>query len=422
MKGLLGTIWTALPHTTGKEAILGGPQSSAFISFVGIVIVAWYVLDWIWLWRLERYYVRVVRHNLARANAESKLLQTTRVRQTVRLLSYNIFIRPPGVSARGEDFKDERLARLLGHIIRRDLDIVALQELFRFGSPRRRAFVRAARRLGGYRYEAALPYPPPWWILPPRVLDGGVTILSRFPIERVVSMTYRAAHWHYIDSIVAKGVLCAHVRIPLRSGSASIGTMPTTTTLAVFATHAQAGNAAYPGVQRIRRKQIKQLRTLVERETNNGTLPAVICGDLNVNGMNGAHADCDASEYTDMLSILNGDAALPSASAKPLQFRDVLKDAYHGHHPITVDAVTAAGEPREPLLYPIGSRKQPKRLDYVLCDPGPNAKLVIKHARVDPFILDDWDAAPFRQLSDHDALLVEMEFLASSSGHVETGS
>jgi hypothetical protein len=34
-------------------------------------------------------------------------------------------------------------------------------------------------------------------------------------------------------------------------------------------------------------------------------------------------------------------------------------------------------------------------------------------ARVEPFILDSWDTAPFRQLSDHDAIFVEMEFTES---------
>ncbi|KAF6002508.1 hypothetical protein F1559_003452 [Cyanidiococcus yangmingshanensis] len=365
----------------------------------------------VWLWRLERLYECTARQVLVRANAAGKLQSAVVARRSVRLLSYNVFVRPPGVSARGNDFKDERLGRLLAYMVLSDLDVVALQELFRFGSPRQQAFCRVARRLGGYRYSAALPYPPRGRSSPPRVLDGGVTILSRFPIERVAISTYRCAHWHFIDCIVAKGVLCAHIRIPLGNRESGAGG---TTTLAVFATHAQAGNVLYPGIRGVRRKQVQQLRAFVQQEAGRRAMPVVVCGDLNVNGMHVEGDDRDSPEYVDMLNILNGDASTAPALSRSFQFRDLLKEAYHGRHPATVDAVTAAGTPREPLLSPVNSHKQPKRLDYVLCDAGPGMECTLKQAKVEPFFLEPWDPAPFRQLSDHDAVLVEMEFVASS--------
>jgi len=405
-------LYSVVRDTLPLKAFDESSKGVAFaLALLGFAIVACSLLYWIWFWRLQRYYEDVARAYLIRANAEGKLGATHLRRQSLRLLSYNVFVRPPGISARGNDFKDERLARLLAQLVRLDVDVVALQELFRFGSPRQRAFVWAACRLGGYRYSAALPYPPRGWHWPPRILDGGVTVLSRLPVERVAFTTYRSAHWHYIDCLVAKGVLCVHLRMPFHepsTGAVHPGKV------ALFATHAQAGNASYPGIRVIRRKQLQQLARFVqEEEAGEGILPAIICGDLNLNGMDGDLADRDSSEYTEMMSILNGDA---DASAKPVRvfrFRDLVKEANDHRHPVTVDAVTAEGTPREPLLIPAKARKQPKRLDYILCDPGPRVSCRVLAARVEPFILDSWDTAPFRQLSDHDAIFVEMEFTES---------
>lgn len=43
----------------------------------------------------------------------------------LRLLTYNVFMRPPGINTHGDDFKDDRLIFIKQHI--KDYDIICFQ-------------------------------------------------------------------------------------------------------------------------------------------------------------------------------------------------------------------------------------------------------------------------------------------------------
>lgn len=94
-----------------------------------------------------------------------------------RFLTLNIFMRPPGVTNNLSDYKDERLAYIVDHILPQ-YDVVAFQEAFAFGSRRKDWLIRQARAMG-YNHHIESPRHYPWEI----AVDGGLLIMSRFPIR-----------------------------------------------------------------------------------------------------------------------------------------------------------------------------------------------------------------------------------------------
>lgn len=53
----------------------------------------------------------------------------------VRLLTYNLFMRPPGIKNHLDDYKNERLDQIKDYI--QDFDILCFQELFETGNFRK---------------------------------------------------------------------------------------------------------------------------------------------------------------------------------------------------------------------------------------------------------------------------------------------
>ena len=371
-------------------------------SWWGIVSACWRS----WRRRLCAYYEAQVERELAAARATDSVSSVAPAPPAsphsirVRLLSYNVFIRPPGVTSHGNDYKDERLGRILAQLILRNADVVALQELFALGAPRRAAFLATAANLGGYRYSTSLPYPPPLLCWPPKVVDGGVTILSRHPIVASHHTTYRSAHWRYIDVLTAKGVLHARIALPAPLNTAQSGGR---LEVDVFATHAQAGDIRYRGIAGVRRRQIHQLATFLHRH-GSATRPLIVCGDLNVNGRRSATDSSDSEEYREMMQMLRQSPREGSADATRPPLRDLLREEHHGSHPITVGDVDADGRPVEHSLAGAKDRACRKRLDYVLVREAVSIPLSASRTRVMPFRVQPPEKTPFEQLSDHYAL------------------
>lgn len=103
---------------------------------------------------------------------------------SARMLTANIFMRPPGVTNSWSDFKDERLDYIVKYILP-DYDIVAFQELFGFASRRKDWLIQQARYMG-YNYHVESPRHYPWDF----AADGGLLILSRFPIVASDAIEY----------------------------------------------------------------------------------------------------------------------------------------------------------------------------------------------------------------------------------------
>jgi len=136
---------------------------------------------------------------------DSKVILDKRENKKIKLLSYNIFLRPPPVKNNENDWKDERLYDFLLEL--KDFDIVCLQEMFGTLSTRRQLLIKIASKLGFFFF---FEIPPPSFFSK-NIIDGGLLILSRFP---VVDTEFRPYTYAILDCVWGqKGCLFVKIRI-----------------------------------------------------------------------------------------------------------------------------------------------------------------------------------------------------------------
>jgi endonuclease/exonuclease/phosphatase family metal-dependent hydrolase len=295
--------------------------------------------------------------------------------QTLKVAQYNVqFVTPwrfgrvsrkhwPNTAARARAIGTELAC----------FDIVALNETI---NAVRRAEIFAAMeqaaaacgrpsRLAGGRWFAVLAGPAPAapslagiaaWLTGDAALawlGDEVALASRLPVVASAQIAYSTARGS--DALAAKGVL--HAR--LRRGDAPGGEA-----LDLFVTHLQANHAD------IRARQLAELAAFI-RARSDPALPAILLGDLNIDGSAAARADPGA-EYHGMLRTL-----------ATLGFRD----------------------PGQALA---GTDSwQRRRIDYLLLR---SARLSVADLRTEQF--DDLLA---RALSDHAALTAELRWRSAAS-------
>lgn len=256
----------------------------------------------------------------------------------LRLLTYNVFLRPRPVSF-GDDTAC-RAARIGKLLAGGDADVVALTETFRA------ADVLTLSATAGSRFPyQALSQPPGTGVLE---IPGGLSILSRWPIESTRAITYSACHGPVSDCVAAKGALWAVIRTS-RS-----------TRLNVVATHLDAGS--WDGDRHARGKQLAELRSLID-QIDPATGPVVVMGDFNIDSLG------DDTEYSELLTSLNvkGYEVTPSST-------------------LNCKMTTDCDEPAEP-----------KRLDYIFAS-GHLRRLATEHLTFED------SACDARYLSDHRAV------------------
>lgn len=100
----------------------------------------------------------------------------------IRVLTYNLYLRPPFINSNGNDWKNERLHEFIKLLP--EYDIICLQEVFALGNRRQDKLVEAARRQG---FHVVKCIPPPFLSL--KFIDAGILILSRFPVGTLSSGT-----------------------------------------------------------------------------------------------------------------------------------------------------------------------------------------------------------------------------------------
>ncbi|KAJ3357817.1 ribosomal 40S subunit protein S1B [Entophlyctis luteolus] len=127
------------------------------------------------------------------------------VQTQVRVISYNIFLRPPGISTNTSDYKNARLTYFSNFVLPA-YDIVCLQEIFSSGSSRLGKLLAHAKKIG-FEYHVASPSKG---ILNTSV-DGGLLILSRYPIVKMDRITFKRGI--YGDKYTAKGAIYAKVKV-----------------------------------------------------------------------------------------------------------------------------------------------------------------------------------------------------------------
>jgi endonuclease/exonuclease/phosphatase family metal-dependent hydrolase len=261
----------------------------------------------------------------------------------VRILTYNVFLRPPPINALDEPWC--RAQRIGDWLAQSDAGIVALQETFQ-PEP-------VAALVDQARY--ALPYQVLNQPAPKSRLgaSGGLSILSRWPIEEARTLTFDACNGPFSDCLAAKGAVHAVVRLS------------DNTRLNVVATHLDAGGSS--GNRDARAAQLAQLREFID-EIDTDLGPIVALGDFNIDAL------LDDGEYDDLVRTL-----------------DVTEDD-RAEDPSTINCKTNifCNEPAAP-----------ERLDHVFTRAG-EQRLLRTETRHLP--MSDQGCAGARYLSDHRAV------------------
>ncbi|KAJ1967863.1 hypothetical protein IWQ62_001587 [Dispira parvispora] len=365
----------------------------------------------------------------------------------VRILTLNLFMRPPGIKTNASDYKDARLDYVIKHVLPQ-YDVISFQELFSFMNSRVDHLLRAARAAGfGHFFRSK----------PKSVLDfsidGGLLTISRFPIMETDSVTYPRGK--YSDWMAAKGALYTKIELSNRSH------------LHLFTTHTQASYEQVVLVDcptaMIRRTQFQILHDFVVRKTRDTPVdePIIIQGDLNVNARvdgkisSNAKDSRSSEEYDIMMGILRGEPTTSANSRSPLtlsptppsrenhasnrppaiHFRDILYDTL-GYHPVTFGDIvldhSGVPKPRDCVLSAGPCSTSCQRLDYILwgtksanvgngvqaqdspfSDSSQSFKAVPIRTYVAPIYIDDGmkgsGNCPVTQISDHYGVACEVQ-------------
>ncbi|KAK4522945.1 hypothetical protein GAYE_PCTG32G0835 [Galdieria yellowstonensis] len=336
----------------------------------------------------------------------------------IRAMTYNVFIRPPGITgAAGDDHKDERLRLLAPRLA--NYDVICFQELFDSFSTRRSALMEAVS-LFGLRFSTYLPRN--FFMFPPKIIDGGVSILSRYPIVETDYIHFRNIVTTTIDSIVGKGVLYARIELPSslssdihsswNSSSFPQGVVYSEHPVAiekarflhVFSTHMQAGDRLGYKPEKyhagIRLKQVEEMRDFVLRKTKDDQGPILITGDFNINARVSRDNSSDSKWYRELMKRLQAPSSAEE-QLEPLNLYDLLY-LHFKEHPITDDS---------------------KCIDYFLFDPR-KGRVVASYVDDDAAHIEPFRIAPEEQdpdhpmgaptLSDHSAVISTLRVLLHS--------
>jgi len=170
----------------------------------------------------------------------------------IKILTYNMYLLPPGIGGRNGAFKTERLYEFI-HFYMQNYDIICLQEVFGMFSKRLDILINAAKEYNYYivtKKHSILEWP----IFP---IDSGLVILSRFPIKDVGFCAFpRGSH---ADMFAQKGILYCKIQIDNQL-------------INIYNLHMQAQE--YKEIRKI------QLQTLCNYIKPN--FPTIICGDFNI--------------------------------------------------------------------------------------------------------------------------------------------
>jgi len=252
---------------------------------------------------------------------------------TLRILQYNMFLRPAFVNNPGAgDFKDERLDSFIAHALP-NYDLLILQEVFDginitkcccIAGRLKKKLILAAK-VAGYCCHHSGPDPGFG-----QFLDGGLLILSRFPILDTATHAFLTVGAHG-DQLSSKGwyvnpsfsssiqhlltlLLSLHALLDVNGAQ-----------LDVFAAHTQASYqyVASKDVERIQRGQVEELAEFI-KECRGDRERALFGGDLNIDALQDSHT----GSYTNLLAVMKSRSGLNVC-------RDLLMEGKEGTHPET---------------------------------------------------------------------------------------
>jgi len=123
----------------------------------------------------------------------------------IKILTYNIFLRPPPVKNNADDYKNERCKIFLKHID--NFDIICLQEVFGFLNRRQHKLICGSMKRGFFHHSSS---PDPSFFSS-YIVNGGLLTLSRYPIMYEEFRTFK--YGVLSDNLSMKGVLYTKIDI-----------------------------------------------------------------------------------------------------------------------------------------------------------------------------------------------------------------
>ncbi len=205
----------------------------------------------------DLYYVIQPQHNEPAPTTANQL----------NVLSYNVWALLPGLVSRSVS---ERLKLLVDKV--NGYDVIVLSELF--DNAARETFLQALKPQYPYQTQVV----DRWGAIE----DGGVLIVSRWPIDTEKQITYDQCDGD--DCSAAKGVMYAAIN---KSG----------TKYHVFGSHTQAWSKAEN--QATRASQFTEMKAFIDNQSIAANEAVIIAGDLNVDRIN------FPTEYQAMLNTLS---------------------------------------------------------------------------------------------------------------------
>jgi len=222
--------------------------------------------------------------DLNKPNKNNKITFTENNKSTnsIHLLTYNFFCRPPPVNTNKDDYKDSRVEDFVKDELQK-FDIICFQELFTTLNDRKHRMIREGAKVGlQYYYSSKVPS-----FFSKYLVDSGLLILSRYEIVDNDSYDY------YInisgDSVSNKGILYTKIKINDKF-------------LFLFNTHLQASyfddsqkNINYTIQVRMSQAEelinyvYNKLLTIPRDEVNSGCV--IIAGDFNIDAQNYCYAN-----------------------------------------------------------------------------------------------------------------------------------
>ena len=123
----------------------------------------------------------------------------------LKILTYNIILRPPLINTNSDDCKDQRMEHFMK--IMDEFDVICLQEIFGSFNTRKQGLIFKSQKQG-YLYHAASPDPP---FCSFKVAEGGLLTLSKYPIVYTEFEAYRKGAM--CDQYSYKGVLYTKIKV-----------------------------------------------------------------------------------------------------------------------------------------------------------------------------------------------------------------
>lgn len=314
------------------------------------------------------------------------------------VMTYNVFLRPGPVS--WGDANDCRATAIGKELARRagDLDIVVLNESFSGDA------VDNLAETVGQRYPYRVLRRPR---AEPLRINGGVSLLSRYPIRDVFTETFETCAFD--DCLASKGFLHAVIEV---SESLRVN---------VLASHLDAGSSKAD--RRARHQQVENIRRYMDDHEVGRDWPTLLMGDLNVDGIRGplgALTDDQRArpEYRRLLSTLSKPcrqcadgrcsnlcgqrpADVVTTASGPWTFEAEQTRKVNSINCLGQSIGNCSGSPNRRKNW-----KKRKRLDYILSFEQPRTsgvQLDVRDAAHLPF-RDENQTCDTEYLSDHQAV------------------